>query len=191
MGWIIVNYQNNLREQRKERRAAADMAKASCERLCAMAIEYYTKADFPLSVELLSRCEELDIELKRVDPFFSNESNPLWIAFSNLYDSITLDPFENREFEPFDRDSDLCYEILRSKTSLIREIESAFKRSNEYSRNKVLRAQQLGRATWQKLTRCCRNGFLMLSKFGRPVCQWSKCRWCNKSSTAMKSDEVK
>lgn len=136
VGWIVVNYQNNKREIRKERRKAADEAKSIIREIYQSAVIYYTKAERDQEQKIKNLLDELEIELQRIPERGQNTSGMKGLIFrlNDLRDTITLDPFESAALCPLLPDDDIIRSIALSKNQLIAEIEDNFANTTQFCR---------------------------------------------------------
>lgn len=124
VGWVIVNYQNNLRETRKEARTMADNAKKSTIEISLQTVKFLTSKTV-LDLELKSSLELLEIELERF-PLFSTGSS-LMVCFTTFAEAITGGDFESIERTIKRPDSAEVSAVFRTRNELLAEIERQFK----------------------------------------------------------------
>jgi hypothetical protein len=124
VGWMIVNYQNNVRETRKEARAMADAAKKTAIEVSSKAVDFFTSADAS-GLALKSSLELLEIELERF-PLFSAGSK-LLVCFTAFAEVITGDDFESRDRSVKEPTSPEINAVFRTRNELLAEIERQFK----------------------------------------------------------------
>lgn len=119
-GWFLVNLQNNARETRKERRKAADEAKALVRELYILATVYYTEAKRAISFKIKDQLDELETELLRLPT-----KPELMLAFNDYHDAITNDPFESAGLTNLPPDHVTIKRISLCKQSLLMRIEES------------------------------------------------------------------
>lgn len=127
VGWIVVNWQNNNREERKEVRSSLSEVLDEITKLEDNAVEYHTSASRSTTIEknitklitrLSSKVRHLRLE--------SGKLNKLFIRFKQ---AITLDNFETRRFITQGQDSEILELIGMYSEQLQDELESEFSRS--------------------------------------------------------------
>jgi predicted nuclease with TOPRIM domain len=127
VGWIVVNWQNNNREERKEVRSSLSDAVEEIINLEDQAIEYH-------SAESRSKDSEREIT-KRITRLSSRmrhlgiESDGLKRAFIEFKKSMTLDNFETSRFAKQGADSEIIELISMYSEQLQDELEAQFYRS--------------------------------------------------------------
>jgi hypothetical protein len=128
LGWIVVNYQNNARETRKEIRASLLDLYKQLDTIEDAAFEYHTKAGDPVIARRLRR----DIQqiapriiMARRGPMKINYSKPL-AAFRK---SITFENFDSSKFVAKSPQDPFFDDITGCKRDLIGALESAYNRA--------------------------------------------------------------
>lgn len=127
VGWIVVNWQNNNREERKEVRSSLSEVIDEITELEDLAVEYHTAA-------VRSTTNEQDIT-KKITRLSSKvrhlrlESGKLNHLFIRFKQSITLDNFETSRFVTQNKDSEILELIGMYSEQLQDELESEFSRS--------------------------------------------------------------
>lgn len=126
LGWIIVNWQNNKREERKELRSSLTDISKNIEEIEESAIGYHSAASRMTATEksinlkisrLSSKIRHLHFENKNITP-----------NFIQLKKSITLDNFETNRFIQQSAESDLIESISFSCDQLKDSLENEFSR---------------------------------------------------------------
>lgn len=124
-GWLIVNWQNNTRERRKEVRTALDKLSARLDQLEKDAIKYHTS-----SQPQYDEANHIKIELQRIKKQI-NHLHILALEFEEdgmvkLRQSITLKNFDTHTFSPQPPYSPILSGISSAKDVVIDRLESAF-----------------------------------------------------------------
>jgi hypothetical protein len=119
IGWLIVNWQNNRREERKEIRAALTKIFEDVSALQDEAITYHTSArrNFNLETKIVMMESRLSEHLS----YLRIRSSSYTSEYSKFVDSITLDNFESSVFFR-QAPSSIIVESIRDTSS---ELESA------------------------------------------------------------------
>ncbi|WP_110946436.1 hypothetical protein [Pseudomonas bohemica] len=126
LGWIVVNWQNNNREERKEVRSSLSEAIEEITSLEDEAVKYHSADSRSAEGEreitkritrLSSRIRHLGIE--------SDESRRLFIRFKQ---SMTLDNFETNRFSQQGTDSEILEMISMRSEELQDALETQFSR---------------------------------------------------------------
>lgn len=123
-GWLIVNWQNNKREERKELRSALTEIIESTEVLEDAASRYHQADERNRKLE-----KELNLKIIRLSAkirYLRFESEEVKYAFIELKKSITMDNFETSRFAKQDVDSDIVESIYFSADSLKDRLEEEF-----------------------------------------------------------------
>lgn len=104
-GWIIVNWQNNKREERKELRSSLNDIIESIEQLEEDATRYHGSLErsLPLEKSITLKITRLSARVR----YLRFESPVLKLRFIDLKKSITLDNFETNRFIQQPPESDL------------------------------------------------------------------------------------
>lgn len=127
IGWIIVNWQNNNREERKEVRASLSATLEEIVVIEDLAIEYHCAA-------VRSKIQEKEIT-KRITRLSSKvrhlrfENKGINTTFIKLKQAMTLDNFETNRFKSQDLDSEILESIGMYSEQLQDELESEFSKS--------------------------------------------------------------
>jgi predicted nuclease with TOPRIM domain len=123
-GWVIVNWQNNKREERKELRSSLNDIVTNIEALEEDAIRYHTSLDrnIPLEKSITLKITRLSAKVR----YLRFESESLKSNFIELKKSITLDNFETSRFSQQTPESDLIDSISYSSDQLKDSLEDEF-----------------------------------------------------------------
>lgn len=124
LGWIIVNWQNNKREERKELRSALTEIIDHTVLLEDSASRYHQADERNISLE-----KEINLKITRLSAkirYLRFESESIKLAFIELKKSITLDNFETNKFKKMDFDSDIVESIYISGDFLKDKLEDEF-----------------------------------------------------------------
>lgn len=126
VGWIVVNWQNNSREKRKEVRAKIDSIKKSIDDVEDLAIAHHIQAQED------ARCMKIKRALVRV----SREISIVGIAGLKISDSvkaharlrqaITLKNFETSQYQALALTDSIIADIGATSDSLRLHLESAY-----------------------------------------------------------------
>ena len=143
VGWLIINWQNNYRETRKERRAILDRLRNELSQLESKAIKLHTSAQ--LDQQLLI---EVTRQIKRIWPQIeilgATKINNIKYLTYNLRRAITLHNTDISTFAKQHPGSSLLINISDAIDTLINALELDF--TNKYH-NPLLQRQ------WQKRTK--------------------------------------
>ncbi|WP_145132499.1 MULTISPECIES: hypothetical protein [unclassified Pseudomonas] len=124
IGWIIVNWQNNKREERKELRSALSEIVESIELLEDAASRYHQADERNSIME-----KEINLKITRLSAkirYLRFESQLLNNAFIELKKSITLDNFETSHFSKQEPNAEIIESIYYSADSLRDRLEEEF-----------------------------------------------------------------
>ncbi|WP_223630183.1 hypothetical protein [Pseudomonas atacamensis] len=123
-GWIIVNWQNNKREERKELRSSLNDIGAAIETLEEDAVRYHTalERNKPLEKSITLKIARLSAKIR----YLRFESDLLKLNFIELKKSISLDNFETNRFCQQTPESDLVDCISYSSDQLKDTLEDEF-----------------------------------------------------------------
>lgn len=125
-GWLVINYQHNKREDRKELRAIVDDLKNRIYSLEERAVQYHCTNEVKLSE---SNQIKLDIQRLisdiRLQGLFSSEQTTK--IFKDLRRAITLNNFESATHKALPSDHLILSEIHESIDELIELIETTFR----------------------------------------------------------------
>lgn len=126
-GWIVVNWQNNNREERKEVRSSLSEALEEIINLEDVSSEYHTGSSREISAEkeITKKITRLSSKVRHLR-FESPRINKLFIKFKQ---SMTLDNFETNRFSTQDLDSEILELISMYSEQLQDELEAEFSRS--------------------------------------------------------------
>jgi|APMI01.1.fsa_nt_gi hypothetical protein len=126
LGWIVVNWQNNSREKRKEVRAKIDSIKKSIDDVEDVAVAHHTQAQEDV------RC----MKVKRVLVGIAREITIVRVAglktsdcvkaHSRLRQSITLNNFETRTYKNLPLTDPIIADIGTTADTLRLSLESAY-----------------------------------------------------------------
>lgn len=123
-GWIIVNWQNNKREERKELRSSLNEIISSIENLEEDAIRYHTSLERTVNLE-----KTITLKITRLSSkirYLRFESDSLKRSFIDLKKSITLYNFETKRFSQQTLESDLVEDINYASDQLKDALENEF-----------------------------------------------------------------
>jgi transcription initiation factor TFIIIB Brf1 subunit/transcription initiation factor TFIIB len=125
LGWIVVNYQNNQRETRKETRASLqDFYKALSE-LESIAISFHTHDQWNDEKAQAIRTTT-ERTLRRARMIAKSLGITLTDECKAMRQAITLDNFEKSTYQPQQRDSEIILRIEDGHDCLFIELENAF-----------------------------------------------------------------
>lgn len=123
-GWVIVNNQNNKREDRKELRKFIDDLVSKVEELEKLSIEFHTSKKYIESnaSSILSQYSKITAQLgrSRLDCFNCYDSA------IKLHESISEDNFSSNNFKKQNHNSELINNILTQSSIFIDALESLF-----------------------------------------------------------------
>lgn len=127
IGWIVVNWQNNNREERKEVRSSLSDVLEEIIGLEDLAVEYHTAQarSNPKEREITSKITRLSAKVRHL----RFESSAIKNLFIKLKQAITLDNFETNRFVTQGLDSEILELIEMYSGQLQDELESEFSRS--------------------------------------------------------------
>lgn len=120
LGWSVVNWQNNTREQRKEARSAADRCKVLLRDASKTAIQYWSGQNEAKDWQVRALFEELEVEIgclpqKNIDALLK--------IYSALVDAALGYNFGTATFKPVAPDHPVFKEITLSRQRLLSAIE--------------------------------------------------------------------
>ena len=126
IGWAIVNWQNNRREERKEARALLDSAKKLAVELAAKAQDYMCQADRDeeLEAEIKAGLDALEIELTRL-PNYQSLRN-LVSAVADFGDAATGADFESAARRARVRNEPEPQALVAARNTLLIRMEQVF-----------------------------------------------------------------
>ncbi|MBV8045683.1 MAG: hypothetical protein JO171_00905 [Paludibacterium sp.] len=125
LGWIVVNWQNDKRELRKEARSLIDAAKKLVGEIAVKAVNYHVDGQHGLTFEIKAGLDALEIECERL-PYFVKDS-PLMGAHVAFTDAITGGDFEATAPAKKAPNSPEVATILRTRTEMLAELERVFR----------------------------------------------------------------
>ncbi|MEH3087689.1 MAG: hypothetical protein PGN26_14410 [Xylophilus ampelinus] len=123
-GWIIVNWQNDKRELRKEARSNADAVKKTIIEVAEKGVMYWTNSKEDESYKLTSTLDQIEVELQRF-PIFK-QGGYLASAFIAFGDAITDGNFESASRTAVLIDDQRIRRIYLKRNELMRTIEQQF-----------------------------------------------------------------
>lgn len=126
LGWIVVNHQNNKREDRKEFRALVDRSRDLAMSIASCALEFHSKADSSLTSKLKWDLDALEIYLMQL-PNFTVKDGPMLTRFAAFYDAVTGGDFEASKPQIKDQNSEEIRAVLRTRNKLVEEMECQFR----------------------------------------------------------------
>ncbi|MBV8603221.1 MAG: hypothetical protein JO224_00920 [Pelomonas sp.] len=126
LGWIVVNWQNDKRELRKEARTLIDAAKKSVGEIAVKAVNYHVDGQHGLAFEIKAGLDALEIECERL-PFFVVKNSPLMGAHVAFSDAVTGGDFEATAPAKKAPNSPEVATILRTRTEMLAELERVFR----------------------------------------------------------------
>ncbi|SJM92555.1 hypothetical protein [Crenothrix polyspora] len=127
-GWFFVDWRNNKRELRKEKRSLIDRTHVDINSIESKAVEYHQGAH---NNEQLSK--EIKILLDRLIKVITREkliSNNNFRKYSDFKRAITLNNFDSSSYICQPDNSELLDKIYSTKDNLVHEIEMKF--SNDF-----------------------------------------------------------
>lgn len=126
LGWIVVNWQNNNREERKEVRSSLSDAVEEIIALEDKAVEYHSADSRSLEYEreITKRITRLSSRIRHL----GIESEGLRRLFIRFKQSMTLDNFETSRFSKQNPDSEILEMISMHSEQLQDELEAQFSR---------------------------------------------------------------
>jgi len=127
IGWILVNYQNDKRELRKEARALVDAAKKSIVELAAKAVSYHVDGKVDTAYEIKAGIEALEVECERLPGASFLRNSPLMLCLVAFADAMTGGDFESQSPQKKSPTSPEVAVILRTRTAMISELERVFR----------------------------------------------------------------
>lgn len=108
-GWLIVNYQQNERETRKDIRAKLDSLCKKLEQIESNAYFYHTSTrDMQLGLQIRRSIQRLWPEIERLDLISTDTLNRLVV---DIRRSITLENFDSRDHTVLGSDHDILAKI--------------------------------------------------------------------------------
>lgn len=124
LGWIVVNYQNNRREGRKEIRSAINEIVELIEKTENEAVNYHTSEDSnpTLSIKIKTSLTKIADRIRYLELHDSKTSR-------NLYDfrsAITIRNFDTASHSQQAMDSELIEELSAAAANLIDSLETSF-----------------------------------------------------------------
>jgi hypothetical protein len=121
LGWVIVNWQNNRREERKEIRTALTQISSDIDALTNLAIEYHTSSRraYKLEVSIIIKERQLSEKLSFLRLRNSAYSN----QYTSFADAITLENFETTSFKKQSQYSQIIESIRDAASDLISALE--------------------------------------------------------------------
>jgi len=125
LGWLIINYQHNARETRKEIRAALDKIDALLEDIEQKAIAFHTSEDFDSF--LLRDAKRL---IARLPPHIQSIdfwSQTIGFNVTNIRRAATLRNAEPSEFIQQNPESDIVLEISSSIDNMRTDLNMEFR----------------------------------------------------------------
>lgn len=127
IGWIVVNWQNNRREERKEVRSSLSEVIDEIIKLEDLAVEYHTAES-----RLKESEKDITKKITRLSSRFRHlrfQSTALKNLFIKFKQAITLDNFETNRFVSQGSDSEILELVGMYSEQLQDELESEFSRS--------------------------------------------------------------
>ncbi|MCY1298749.1 hypothetical protein D9M68_753510 [compost metagenome] len=124
IGWVIVNNQNNKREERKELRSALNEVISFIDGIENDAIAYHTekREAFSSSDALLVKLNKLSLKLAH-----SRLPEESYISsYIKFNESITWSNFMTNKFQRQSKNSDLVWDIRDASSDLKGHLETAF-----------------------------------------------------------------
>jgi hypothetical protein len=124
LGWVIVNNQNNKREQRKETRTFLNETIKLVELIESDALEYHTGArnNFTLGKLIM-------LNISKLSEMLTHSRLPLdsYVErYTEFHEGITWENFLSNRFEKQAKSSDLVHNIRDSARALNRALEQSF-----------------------------------------------------------------
>lgn len=127
-GWLIVNYQNNRRESRKEIRQKLDALKKYSLEIETSAIEHHTtKQEHTRCLAIKRGLARISSDLRILVATGLTVSDPA-TKMARVRQAITYDNFETISYSPVATDSDLVESISLSFDELFDSLELAYSR---------------------------------------------------------------
>ncbi|WP_143516636.1 hypothetical protein [Pseudomonas sp. 1239] len=123
-GWVIVNWQNNRREDRKEIRAALTAVYSEIEKIQKAAIKYHKSAE--RNTKLEAKIVILDRRLSEHLSYLRLRQTSYIKCYSEFIDSIMLENFETADFTQQKEDSELIEKIRDNSSYLESALELEF-----------------------------------------------------------------
>lgn len=124
LGWLIVNWQNNKREERKELRSSLTDISKNIEGIEDSAITYHTSLARTLPLE-----KTINLNISRLSSKIRHlrfDSENVKLSFIELKKSITLDNFETNRFAQQNSDSEITDSIRLACDKLKDSLEDEF-----------------------------------------------------------------
>lgn len=127
IGWFLVNHQNNVREKRKEARAAADRCKTLAREVSQLGYNYWLGKPDVAPWQIKAHLEELEVEITR---FPENKGRSQLIdRHIDVVEAITGLDFESSTMKPRPLGHSVYREMALSRQRLLSEIEQQFSKN--------------------------------------------------------------
>lgn len=123
IGWSLVNWQNNKREDRKECRALIDAAKREIVRIADDATCYFMDTTSQLDRQITWSLDALEIEIERLH---STGPHELVTVFSEFADACTSGEFQQKGRIPLGHESEQIRSIHLARNRMISSLENHF-----------------------------------------------------------------
>ena len=124
IGWFFVDWKNNRRELRKEKRALIDKINVDLNSIEKIAVEYHQNDHANVKTS-----QEIKISLDRVVKILNREKllvQKEYKKFIAFKQSITLENFDSNGFIPQGDNSELLENISLTKDDLLHAMETKF-----------------------------------------------------------------
>lgn len=126
IGWIVVNQQNNRREERKEVKASMSNIIELTDEITTKALEYHKKSEHSaeLSKDIRLQLQRLGFRIQHLH-FYDGILNRSIFEYRN---SITYKNFDSVDHKSVSDDSEIIEDIHHSSDALMHSLEDCFGR---------------------------------------------------------------